>query len=1070
MRHTTRTLAHLSFFLLTVSPPLLAQAASPPPPVSSLGLAPSATRPGRDPNQPIDEEYTRKIHEYTTEPFFLSPLVDYLPASATVPTPKAVLGDIAGARNNLPYSKEVYTYMRMLAKATPRVRVYSIGTSEEGREMIAVAVASDSLMANLDRNKANLAKLADPRSININDAEAARLVTETTPVYYITGTIHSPESGAPTALMELAYRLAVDESPYVKNIRDHLITLITPVVEVDGRDRVVDLFRWHMAHPGDTYPPLIYWGHYVAHDNNRDAMAMTLKLSQNVLETYLNWQAQVLHDLHESVPYLYDNTVGDGPYNAWLDPLLTNEWQMIGWNNVQEMTRLGMPGVFTHGDFDTWSPGYLMFLAATHNGISRLYETFGNGGTAETVDRTLSPTETARTWYRQSPPLPRVKWSLRNNNNYEETGLLVSLNYFANNRQQFLENFYEKSKRSILKARTEGPAAYVLPADDRRPGAQAELLRILQKQHVEISRATAPFTVMVSVPRSPPPVNAAPPAARRAPDSVRPSDLRPGDSVRAAGSARVVDSTRPADTVRPANVTPPINPYDTLPLSVARTEQRQFPAGSYIIRMDQPYSRIADALLDYQYWSPNDPQRAVYDDTGWTFPENFAVRSFRVTDPKVLSVPMEAVAGEIRAPGGVVGSGTFFAIDHNADNALATLRYRLKDADFQIAEQPFDAAGHKFGRGSFIVRRVAAGDLDKAARELGVKVYALSILPSAPTHPARAPRVAIMHTWISTQTEGWWRQAFDFLHVPYDYISVQDAAKDGNLNAKYDVILFPPGGGSPQSIVAGLPMWRNPIPWKKTDLTPNLGIDATDDIRPGLGWKGVENLSTFVKNGGVLLTVENTADLAVGFGLASGVSLNQPPRLHVVGSLLRTKVVDDASPLAYGIRDSLAVYSGDGSSFSITNVLGTRGGRAADSVVPRPTGRGTTEDVDVPQGRFALDPRFDVPQRRPVQPWQAAPVTDEQMRNPLTIIPPALRPRVVLRFSDQRDLLASGLLDGSDVAQRPVVIDVPLGKGHVVLFANNPMYRGETIGSYFLVFNALLNFDHLDAGRKLDTR
>ena len=521
---------------------------------------------------------------------------------------------------------------------------------------------------------------------------------------------------------------------------------------------------------------------------------------------------------------------------------------------------------------------------------------------------------------------------------------------------------------------------------------------------------------------------------------------------------------------KPSAAPPTINPFDTLPLSVARTEPRQFPAGSYIIRMDQPYSRIADALLDYQYWSPNDPQRTPYDDTGWTFPENFAVRSFRITDRKVLSVPMENVAGEVRAPGGVRGSGAVFAIDHNADNALATLRYRLKGADFQVAEQPFEAAGHKFARGSFIVRRVSAGDLENASKELGVVVYGLSAAPSVPTHPARVARVAIMHTWISTQTEGWWRQAFDFNQIPYDYISVQDAAKDANLNAKYDVILFPPGGGTPQSIVAGLPMWRNPMPWKKTELTPNLGIDETDDIRPGLSWKGVENLATFVRNGGVLVTVENTADLAATFGLASGVSLNQPPRLHVVGSLLRTKVVDDASPIVYGIRDSLAVYSDDGSSFSITNVLGARGGRFADSASARATGRGTTEDLDVPQGRFALDPRNDVAPRRPVQPWQAAPVTDEQMRNPLTIIPPALRPRVVLRFSEQRDLLASGLLDGNTVAQRPVVVDAPLGKGHVVLFANNPMWRGATIGSYFLVFNTILNFDNLDVGKKLDTR
>jgi hypothetical protein len=713
-----------------------------------------------------------------------------------------------------------------------------------------------------------------------------------------------------------------------------------------------------------------------------------------------------------------------------------------------------------------------MFMAATHNGISRLYETFGNGGTAETVERTLSPTETARTWYRQDPPLPRVKWSLRNNNNYEETGLLVSLSYFANNRQQFLENFWEKSKRSILKARTEGPAAYVLPADDRRPGAQADLLRILQKQHVEISRATGPFTVMVRVPRTPP----APPGGRPADSTIPVDSTRPANVAKLADSARPpvltrsADSTRPSEMSRLGNAPPPINPYDTLPLSVARMEARAFPAGSYIIRMDQPYSRIADALLDYQFWSPSDPQRTPYDDTGWTFPENFAVRTYRVTDPKVLTVPMEIVGGEIKAPGGVTGTGTVFAIDHNADNALATLRYRLKDADFQIAEQPFEAAGHKFGRGSFIVRRVGAGDLDKASTELGLRVYALSAAPTVPIHPARAARVAIMHTWLNTQTEGWWRQAFDVLHIPYDYISVQDAAKDQNLNAKYDVILFPPGGGSPQAIVAGLPLWRNPMPWKKTDLTPNIAVDETDDIRPGLGWKGVDNLATFVKNGGVLVTVENTADMAVTFGLASGVSRNQPPRLHVVGSLLRTKVLDDASPIAYGIRDSLAVYSDDGSSFSVTSVLGTRGGRFPDSATARPTGRGTTEDVDVPQGRLALEPRNDVPQRKPVQPWQAAPVTDEQLRNPLNIIPPAMRPRVVLRFSDQRDLLASGLLDGTDVAQRPVVVDAPLGKGHVVLFANNPVYRGETIGSYFLVFNTLLNFDHLDAGRKLDTR
>src|SRR6266404_4299071 len=301
---------------------------------SSSATSADESAPARDPQQPINEPYTAKIKKYTTAPVFTSPLVDYLPASKNVPTPEAVLGDVSGAPGILPYAEDVYKYMRLLEKASPRVKVFSIGTTEEGREMIAVAIASESLLARLDENRARLTKLADPRTINFDDAEADRLVDQSFPIYYITGTIHSVETGAPTALMELAYRLAVDESPYVKSIRDGMVTLITPVVEVDGRNRMVNVYNWHLAHPNENWPSLMYWGHYVAHDNNRDAMGMSLKLTRNVMNVYLNWKPQVLHDLHESVPYLYDNTVGDGPYNAWVDPILTDEWQMIGWKNV----------------------------------------------------------------------------------------------------------------------------------------------------------------------------------------------------------------------------------------------------------------------------------------------------------------------------------------------------------------------------------------------------------------------------------------------------------------------------------------------------------------------------------------------------------------------------------------------------------------------------------------------------------------------------------------------------------------------------------------------------------------
>jgi hypothetical protein len=996
----------------------------------------------RDPKIPIDEEYTKKIKEYTTQPFFGSPLVDYLPLSKTVPTPKAVLGDVAGAPGKLPYAEEVYQYMRMLEKASPRVKVYSIGKTEEGREMIAVAIASEAIMAKLQDNGSRLAKLADPRTINMDDAQAEPLINTTTPIYYITGTIHSPETGSPTALMELAYRLTVDDHEYIKSIRNNLITLITPVIEVDGRNKMVDVYKWHLTHPGQNWPGLVYWGKYVAHDNNRDAMGVTLKLTENVLNTYMQWHPQVLHDLHESVPYLYDNTVGDGPYNAWIDPILADEWQMIGWNNVSEMTKFGMPGVFTHGNFDTWSPGYLMFIAALHNGISRLYETFGNGG-ADTVERSLQPNDYARTWYKQNPPLPKALWSQRNNNNYQQTGLLTSLHYFAANKQLFLRNFYTKSKRSILKARTEGPAAYVFTAEDPRPGAQADLLRTLQKQGVEISRATSAFTVTVPGKKAPP----------------KPTTTTDG-SGGSSGSGGSGGSSGPSGQEGQEG-------QDKKP---AASTTRTFPAGSYIVRMDQPYSRIADSLLDYQYWSPNDPQRTPYDDTGWTFPELYNVQAVRVADVKVLDAPVEKITGEVRPKGAVTETGTVFLVNHNADIALATLRYKLKDASFEAAEESFDAGGKTFNRGSFIIKNAGAADVQKTAGDLGLQIVATTTAPAVKTHPVRAPRVALLHTWLTTQTEGWWRQAFDNAQVPFTYINTQQVAKDDNLNAKFDVIIFPPVGRGPEGIVGGMPMWGNALPWKKTPETPNLGSeDQTDDMRPGLGWTGVAHLQNFVRSGGLLLTVMDTADLAVSTGFTPGLSVAQRQRLRIVGSVVRSKTVDAASPIAYGYTDNLAIWCDNGPIFNVSSIFGGRGGRrlGPDDGGNRPTGRGTADDADTPQGR----PGVEIPVEPKVDTWQAVPITEEQLRNGINVIPPNARPRVILRYADSRELLVSGLVEnGGEIAQHAAVVDVPLDKGHIVAFSNNPIWRGETEGSYFLVFNALLNFDHLDAGRKLDPR
>jgi hypothetical protein len=968
-------------------------------------LAPLACRPAicqqlnstfaRDPEQQIDQAYTDKIKKYTTDPSFISPLVDYLPASKTVPTPEKVLGDVSGAPNMLPYAEDVYKYFRMLEAATPRVKVISIGHSEEGREMIAVAIADQDLLANAKVNDARLAKLADPRTINFDDAAARQLVDQSYPVYYITGTIHSTETGAPTALMELAYRLAVDNAPYIKYIRSHMIVLITPVVEVDGRDRMVDLYKWHRAHLDEKYPHLLYWGHYVAHDNNRDAMGMTLNLTRNVLDTYLGWHAQVLHDLHESVPFLYDNTVGDGPYNAWVDPTLADEWAELGWNNVAQMQSLGMPGVFTHGDFDTWSPGYLMFLAGMHNGISRLYETFGNGG-ADTEKRILDPEEYSRTWYRQNPPLPVVTWSQRDNNNYEQSALLTTISYFANNSHHFLENFYLKSKRTILKPTLEGPAAYVIPADPAEANRQMELLKVMKRQHVEVQQLSEAVTSPI-------------PAVKR------------GD----------------------------------------KPTQETFPAGSFVIRMDQPYARVADALLDRQFWAPDDPQKHPYDDTGWSFTHLFNLKVARVVDTAILQAKMTVVDDPSALSGAITGAGSVVAVANTGQISLLPLVYKLKGAGIQIADKAFDADGKHYTAGSLLITGADDGTLKPILHDLALDAAHLTAAPSVPSHAAAAPRIAFMHTWLSTQTEGWWRYAFDTAGVPFDYISTQTVAGEADLRAKYDVIIFAPvGGGSTQSIISGIPMWNNAMPWQKSELTPNLGrLDSTADIRPGLGYDGLEHLKHFVEQGGLLITCEDTAQFAIDTGLAPGVSVAPRGDARVVGTVLNTTFVARDNPIAFGYGAGVPVISASGMAFNISDTMGSRGGRMLmDPYAERPTGRGSVEENDEPIGRKATEAEPLVKQ----QPWEAKKLNEEQMRNNLSVIPDAMRPEVILRFSDNKSLLLDGLLEkGNSIAEHAVVVNAHLGQGSVLLFGNNPVYRGETVGTYPMVFNAILNFQHL---------
>jgi hypothetical protein len=416
--------------------------------------------------QTMDPDYAAQVKSWTTKPEFLSPLVDHLPKSSTVPSPKDVLGYYIGAPKKLTYYADVVGYYKALAAKSPRVKVISIGKTEEGRESIIVFVGSEDSIAHLDENRKNLAQLADPRGLS--DQQAQELIAKTKPIYTLSGGLHSAELGPPEMLMELAYRLTTEDSPLIQKIRSEVVVAIMPVADPDGRDRSIDWYNRYLIDVTDDNANfeggVPYWGKYTKHDDNRDINYAGLA-NQNLLKWYLEWHPPIMHDLHESVWFLYSYS-GQSPQNTLFDPILWAELPWFSNFEMAQLTKYGMPGVWTHGYVDGWSPGYVAIMSANHNGMMRMYEIMGNGG-ATTMHRFISPPNpaltgsgggpggdvTKRTWFRPSPPYADVMWSMRNNTNYAETGVLTALQLTASFPQMILETFIRRAGTQFAPAR-----------------------------------------------------------------------------------------------------------------------------------------------------------------------------------------------------------------------------------------------------------------------------------------------------------------------------------------------------------------------------------------------------------------------------------------------------------------------------------------------------------------------------------------------------------------------------------------------------------------------------------------
>jgi len=935
--------------------------------------------------QPIDEEYTKLIKQHLQDPRISTELVDHLPASDRVPSPLKFFGRIVGTPGELTYAKDIHRYYEALARASTRAKFWKIGTTEEGRDIVVLAIADEVTIASLDSYKDRLSALTDPR--RTSDADARALLDTAKPIYYLVSGMHSPENGGPEMLIELAYRLIVEETPFIQAIRNNVITFITPVIEVDGREKQVDTYYFNKKRArGDARLPLMYWGKYVQHDNNRDGMGQLLKLTQAVTALTLSWHPTIVHDLHEAQTYLYAST-GTGPYNDALDPITVSEWWLLAENDVLEMTKRGVPGVWTYGFYDGWVPNYMIFIAHSHNAIGRFYEVQSYG--PDNSEVRPAATVLSKEWFRPNPPLPFIKWGPRNNTNIQQSAVLFALSHVAANRRLYLENYWLKNKRSVEKGKNGPVNAWIIPAGQRRKSDAAAAVNDLRRQGLEISRA--------------------------------------GSSFKAGG----VDVK----------------------------------AGDYVVRADQPFRTLADMYFSVQNYAPQNP--APYDDTGWTFQLMRDLRIIPVGDKAVLDQPMTLVTADVKGAGGVEGTGKVLVVEHTADNSLVTFRFKNAGVKMLAAEDDFEIGGRKFRAGAVIVPDFDRARLEPMLRDLGLSGRAVAAAPSVKTHELDLPRIGYVHSWTRTQDEGWWRAALDAYGVPYTYFADQKL-REGHLRSKYDVILFPHVGGNAVSQINGMARTGNAsLPYKKTAETPNLGaLDSSDDIRGGMGLEGLAELARFVQEGGTLITEGSTSTIFPEYGISTGVTVEEPAQLFVRGSILRGQIADAKSPITYGYAGTeLPVYFNQGP------VLNAGGGRRG-APPPQSPNAGMGQNITPNAAPLRLSV-FDGDQAE----GNAPPATNERPKEedvarvrqqaPGDGSTEAIRPRVVMRFPDNpSDLLLSGTIaNGQYLSGRAIAVDEKIGQGHAVMFAMRPFWRWQTQGTYTLGFNAIMNWNDLDAGK-----
>ncbi|MBP6821026.1 MAG: hypothetical protein KA368_05760 [Acidobacteria bacterium] len=561
--------------------------------------------------------------------------------AATIPAPETVLGFKIGEDRKLAKWEQFVAYFKKLTETSDRIKLDELGKTTLGRPFVAATISSPENLKRLEEFKQIQLRLSDPRLLETStEAGIADLIHAGRTVVVITCSIHSTEVGGTFTATELAYRLASENSPEIKQVLDNVVILLVPSLNPDGTDIVAGWYQKTLGTPAEGSAPPELYHHYTGHDNNRDWYAFTQVETQLTVDKLLNvWRPQILHDVHQMggnaarlfvPPYME-------PWEPNVDPALIAGVNALGTSMAWEVIAGGKSGVVFNTMYDAWSPARA--YAHYHAGLRILSET----ASARLATPVEMPFERLGGGFNYNAKtsswnFPKVwnggRWTIRDIVDYQTAAAFALLNHAARNREAHLRNFYEISKRAV-EAKGQ-PYAFVLPEPDV-PKSLAEAAQRLRTGLKTVSGTEK--------------------------EKHDQSEALVGKITNEASSSEEVNYyfkteglDRALSILRRGGVEVHLARRDFT------ADGKTYPAGAHIVFMRQPYGAFAKALLEPQVYPdlreyPGGPPKRPYDVTAQTLPLLMNLKAVAIREPFKVEAGREpaslVIQSRVRSSGGL---------------------------------------------------------------------------------------------------------------------------------------------------------------------------------------------------------------------------------------------------------------------------------------------------------------------------------------------------------------------------------------------------------------------------------